>query len=218
MLSSLAFRSVRTILQEPAPMSIVFFEYPPTRSSRVSWTLAELDLGCDRITGRELMGSQRLRAVHPLAKLPAITDNDRPLFESAAICTWLCDSHADRGLVAASGTWERALHDQWVAFALSELEAYLWSSARNTFVYPEGERIEAVFAQNDMEAKRALKALDDHLATTGHMVGDRFSVTDIIVGFTVNWARRAGLTQDFANLGAYMTRLLERPHCPYPKD
>ena len=43
-------------------------------------------------------------------------------------------------------------------------------------------------------------------------------MTDIIAGYTVNWARRRGLIEDFANLQAYNSRLLERDHCPLAKD
>ena len=128
-------------------MSIALYEFAPTRSQRARWTLLELEVPFESISGRELIGSERLRAVHPLAKLPAMTDDGRPLFESAAISIWLADSHPEKGLIAAAGTWERALHDQWVAFALTELEAHLWSTFRNTVVYPEERRVAAISEQ-----------------------------------------------------------------------
>ncbi|MGI9382344.1 MAG: glutathione S-transferase family protein, partial [Methyloligellaceae bacterium] len=109
-------------------MSIELYEFAPTRSQRARWTLLALAVPFESIAGQELIGSDRLRAVHPLAKLPALKDDGRPLFESAAISTWLADSHPEKGLIAPAGTWERALHDQWVAFAQTELEAHLWST------------------------------------------------------------------------------------------
>lgn len=194
-------------------MTLVLYEFAPTRSQRALWTLLELDVSFESIAGRDLIGSERLRAVHPLGKLPALKDDGRPLFESAAICTWLADSHPDRGLISPSGTWERALHDQWVAFTLSELEAYLWSTGRNTFVYPEEKRVTAIFEQNAAESKRALAVLDDYLSDCDYLVGNAFSVTDIIAGFAVNWARRQELTGEFPNVQSYNHRLLARPHC-----
>ena len=89
-------------------MTITLYEFTPTRSKRVKWTLQELGVTYESVNRRELIGSDELRKIHPQAKVPAITDNGRPLFESAAICTWLADSHPDKGLVAKSGTWERA--------------------------------------------------------------------------------------------------------------
>ncbi len=199
-------------------MPLVVYEFSPTRSDRVRWTLAELCQSYESVKGRELIGSDRLRKVHPLSKLPAIEDDGRPLFESAAICTWLADKHADKGLIAETGSWERALHEQWVAFALTEVEAHLWSTARNNFLYPEEMRIPAIIEQNNAELKRALPVLDDYLGEHEYLAGDKFSVTDIIVGFAVNWARRSGACAGLDRLIAYNMRLLDRPHCPLMRE
>lgn len=199
-------------------MSLTLYEYSPTRSDRVRWALLELDVPFESVAGRELIGSDKLRKVHPLAKLPAIEDDGRPLFESAAICTWLADKHADRGLIPAAGTWERALHEQWVCFILTEVEAHLWSNARNTFVYPEEKRLPAILEQNNAELKRALPVLEAHFADHEHILGEDFSITDVIAGFAVNWARVTGALKGFDNLGAYNRRLLDRPLCPMSKE
>lgn len=201
-------------------MTITLYELAPTRSARVRWTLSELDIPFESITGEapEFFQSPELRAVHPMGKVPALIDDGRKLYESAAICTWLADSHPKAGLIAPPGTFARALHDQWVAFTLSELEAYLWSTARNSFVYPEAERLPVIFKQNATEAKRALAVFDAHLADAEWLVGGRFSVTDIFAGFALNWARMMELTADFAHVRAYLDRLLARPLCPYRKD
>ena len=193
---------------------IVLYEFTPSRSLRVRWTLLELNVAFESVHDQALFGSDRLRAFQPMGKLPAITDKGRPLFESAAISTWLADSHPEGGLIAPSGTWERALHDQWVSFILTELEAHIWSTSRNTFVFPEEHRLPAIFEQNNREAEKGLKVLDDHLSDTDYLVADKFSVTDIIAGFAVSWAQRQELTSGFANVSAYLERLLDRPHCP----
>ncbi len=200
-------------------MTIVNYEFGPTRSQRVRWVLAELGIEHESKDDRSLIGSDELRKVHPLGKLPAITDNGRALFESAAICTWLADSHPDKGLIAPSGTWERALHDQWCAYIMTEVEAHLWSSARNTFVYPEDQRLEVVHAQNAKEIKRAMAPLEDHFSSNDFFVANRFSVTDIFCGFALNWARRMGdHLSGFTNVIAYNQRLLDMPNCPFTKD
>lgn len=199
-------------------MTIVHYEFSPTRSQRVHWTLRELDIEHESINDRALIGSDRLKQVHPLGKVPAITDDGRPLFESAAICTWLADSHPDKGLISPSGSWERAQHDQWCAYIMTEVEAHLWSSARNTFVYPEEKRIEAIHAQNAAELKRALGPVDEHLSTNDYFVANSFSVTDIFCGFAINWARRMGHLEGSPNVEAYAQRLLSMANCPFSKD
>lgn len=196
-------------------MAITLYELMPTRSARVRWTLLELGVPFESVEGPEVFGLPELAAIHPLSKLPALRDGGRPLFESAAICTWLADSHPQAGLIAASGTWGRALHDQWTAFTLSEVEAFLWHTARNLFVLPEDERVPAVYPQNEAAARRGLAVLDAALAGAEWLVDDRFSVTDIFVGYVVAWARMQDFTADLPHLTAYADRLLARPLCPY---
>jgi glutathione S-transferase len=79
-----------------------------------------------------------------------------------------------------------------VSFCLAGPESHLWSTARNTFLYPEPRRVPAVLEQNAEEGRKSLEVLDAHLAATPFLVGGKFTVADIIVGFTTNWARRAG--------------------------
>jgi glutathione S-transferase len=195
-------------------MAITLFEFKPTRSARVRWTLVELGIPFESVEGREVIGSARLKEVSPPGKVPAILDDGRPLFESAAICTWLADRHPDKGLIAPSGTWERALHDQWVSFCLAELEAHLWSTARNTFLYPEQRRLPAVLEQNAAEGRKSLEVLETHLAATPFMVGGRFTVADIIVGFAVHWAREVGWVDGLTHCIGYDDRLVAMPSCP----
>ena len=201
--------------KEPFAMAldITLYEYGPSRSKQARWTLQELDLEFKSIAGLEILHSEELNQVNPMGKVPAVVINGAPLFEAAAICTYLADLVPDKGLIAASGTRERALHLQWVSFALTELEAYLWSNARNTFVLPEEKRITALFEQNNKAFIHAAKVLDTALENTDYLVGNRFSVTDILVGFTVNWGNLMGLLETTPNLQKYLARLKERPDC-----
>lgn len=194
-------------------MDIILYEMDKTRSVRCRWTLLELGLEFEAIAARPLLHTDELRAVNPMGKSPAILIDGAPLFESCAICTALADACPDKGLIFPSGTRERALHDQWTCFALSELEAWLWHSARHSFVYPEDQRIPDVIAPNGEEFKKGARVVDDWLETSEYMVANAFSVTDINVSFALNWGRRSGLTADFPAIDAYLDRLYRREHC-----
>ncbi len=185
------------------------------RSVRVRWTLQELDLPFKEINDGSLIGSDTLRAIHPQAKIPAIVIDGEPLFESAAICTYLCDLTPARQLLASAGTRARALHDQWVSFSQSEIEAYLWSNAKHSTFYAEAKRIPAVIERNNEEIANGLSVLNHALAEREFLIEGRFSVTDIIVGWTLNWARRQGRLEGFEHVGAYVARLLARDRCPF---
>jgi len=200
-------------LDPETPMSITLYEFTPTRSKRVKWALQELGIPYESVNDAKQIGSDALRKVHPQAKLPAITDTDRPLFESSAICNWLADSHPGKGLLAPSGTWERALHDQWCGFIMTELEAHLWTMARNSFIYPEDQRSKEAVAQVRMEALKTMATLNDHLGGHDYFVGDAFSVADIFCGFATNWAESVQLAEEAPHVKAYNARIKARPQC-----
>lgn len=201
-------------------MKLKLYEMTPSRSVRARWTLQELDMPFESVTGRHLFGSAELKKVHPLGKFPALEADGEPLFESAAISTWLADQKPEKGLMHKPGSRERALHDQWVSFALTEIEAHLWSRLRNSPDFPlmpEGGKIAAIIPQCDAYCRQSAKVLDDAIDGRPYLVGDHFSVTDIIVAFTANWARRAGLTGDYANINRWLDGLYQRPHCALAK-
>lgn len=192
---------------------ITLYGFGPTRSARCQWTLLELGVEFEFVENRELIGSKELRKIHPQAKLPAITVDGEPLFESAAICTYLCDLYPEKNLLARAGTRERALHDQWCAFALAEMEAYLWSNAKHLNFYPEPKRVPQIVASNTEEFRNGASVLNDVLGRQPYIVGDHFTVTDIVVGWTLNWGRRMKSIDGLVNIPTYLNRLFERNHC-----
>jgi len=196
--------------------SIKLFELGPTRSARCRWTLLEAGLEYESIGNRpDIIGSEELRKVHPLGKLPAAIIDGRPLFESAAISTAIADLVPEKDLVAKPGTWSRALHDQWVCFALTEMEPWVSSTELNSldFVLPKDQHVPAIIQQNSMMFRRSAAALEDVLGRTAYLVEGRFTVTDIIVGYTINFGHEQGLVSEFPNLMAYLKRLYQREHC-----
>jgi glutathione S-transferase len=197
--------------------SIKLYELGPTRSARVHWTLKEADLSYESIGNTpDIIGSAELKKVHPLGKLPAAIIDGRPLFESAAIAAAIADLAPQRNLIAKPGTWSRALHDQWVLFALTEMEPWLWSIELNTtdFIIPKEQHVPSIVAQNKMMFDKSATALDAVLGKSNYLVEDRFTVTDIIVAYTINWSDEYGLLSKFQNLVAYLERLYQREHCP----
>jgi len=196
--------------------NIKLYELGPTRSARARWALLEAGLPYESIGNSvAIIGSDELRRVHPLGKLPAAIIDGKPLFESAAIVTAVADLAPEKQLIAKPGTWARNLHYQWVCFALTELEPYVNSTEINSldFVLPVSQHVPAIIAQNSMMYKRAAAVLDELLGKAGYLIENRFSATDIIVGYSVNWGQEQGLLADFPNLSAYLERLLAREHC-----
>ncbi|MEM7249921.1 MAG: glutathione S-transferase family protein [Pseudomonadota bacterium] len=197
---------------------IVLYGSGTTRSSRCRWTLLELELPFEYVDNGKLIGTDQLRAMHPQAKLPALMIDGEPMFESAAICTHLCDLVPGQGMLGAPGTRERAAHMQWTSFCLTEMEAWLWSAAKHSAFYPEAERVADAVPSNYREFRRGAEVLNEALNGSDFLVGGRFSVTDIVVGWTVNWGRRAGQLEGLDHLHQYLGRLFDRPHCTFNPD
>jgi len=196
--------------------TIKLYELGPTRSARCRWALLEAGLEYESLgNDPAIIGSDELKRIHPLGKLPAAIIDDKPLFESAAIAAAIADLVPDKRLIAPPGSWSRSLHDQWVAFALTEMEPWCWTAELNTmdFVIPEDRHVKAIIPQCEMLYRRSAAALDVALADTLYLVDGRFSVTDIIVGYTLNFGEETGWNAGFENLAIYLERLFARPHC-----
>jgi glutathione S-transferase len=195
---------------------IKLFELGPTRSGRARWALLEAGLPFESLGNSvDVFKSEALRRVHPLAKLPAILIDGRPLFESAAIITAIADLAPEKNLIAKSGTWARNLHYQWVSFVQSEMEPQANQTEINSvdFILPKEQHVPAIKEQNAMFYRKGAAALDDALAKTPFLVDGEFSVTDIFAAYTVNWGDEFGWLDGFTNLRAYLERLFARQHC-----
>lgn len=198
---------------------IKLYELGPTRSSRVRWVLQEAELHFESIqNGVEIFKSQELLNIHPLGKLPAVIIDSKPLFESAAIVTAIADLVPDKCLIAKPGSWSRHLHDQWVCFALSEMEPFVNSTEINTtdFVLPPDQHVSEIVPQNNHMYRKGATAVEKHLIHNSYLVDDTFSATDIVMGYTLLWGQEQKLLDEYPNINSYMERLFTRPHCALP--
>ena len=146
------------------------------------------------------------RARHPLGRVPVLQDADGYVFESAAICLHLADLHPDAGLLPAPGTHGRALVYQWAVFAPAEIEPPLVEAAMQATKDPE--RAAAARARFDA----AVGAVSDALDRNDYLVGERFTVADVLIGTALAFTQRVGFADTLpANLTAYIARLGARP-------
>lgn len=187
---------------------------PGTRSSRVSWALAELELDYEFVPVRLREGEGRSPAflqLNPAGKVPVLVDGDVTLAESQAILTYLGDRYGSGQAIPAAGSAQRARHDMLACFVLSELEQPLWLAARHRFVYPESHRVPAILpscAAEWQRASTALAALLDPLPD--YALGAQFTMVDILIAHTLQWAKQAENPLP-DTLEAYRARCYARP-------
>jgi glutathione S-transferase len=185
------------------------FYMPRTRSNRVLWTLFELDAPFESTeVAREDRRSPEHLARHPLGRVPALELGDGTvMFESAAICLQLCDLHPESDLLPAVGSSERALVYQWVMFGMTELEAslYRWMRARGE----DGEG--APESPDERRFTDAAEALDTALAGRDWLLGEHFTVADIVCVGVLGSADTRGLLAPWPTLHDYVARGEARP-------
>jgi glutathione S-transferase len=129
------------------------YEFAPTRSIRVRWTLQELGIDFEAVPIDLLAGEHRSPAflkINPAGKLPVLVDGDMVLTESIAIVLYLAEKYRDKGLIPAD-LQQRAQLMRWLLFTTTELEQPLWRIARHTALYPEDKRLpgELALARED---------------------------------------------------------------------
>lgn len=196
-------------------MGLKLYGVGASRWVRPYWTLKELDVEFEPVVVRLSKGEGKnpeYLNLQPFGKVPALVDGDITLYESAAICTYLGDKFIEKNLIPMGRTRDRALHDQWVCFVISDLEQPLWRIARHTFLYPESQRSPAdiALAKTDFLSLAAVveTKIEDYL------VGGKFSVADILMSYTLHWASRYKLLDEMPKLSAYVKTHTSRPAFP----
>jgi glutathione S-transferase len=193
--------------------TLKLYEFPPTRSLRVRWTLQEMKLDFESILvnlpAREHHTAEFLK-INPAAKIPVLVDGDLVLIESVAIVLYLADKYPDKGFTPSSVV-DRGLMTQWLLFAATELEQPLWRIARHTRLYPAARRIAAEIPNARQDFQDMAKVLDAHLQDRQFVVGDRACVADFVVAYTLDWADELDLLEPFPRLSAYLESMYARP-------
>jgi glutathione S-transferase len=192
------------------------YEFAPTRSIRVRWTLQELGVDFEAITVNLVKGEQRspeFLKLNPAGKLPVLVDGDLVLNESVAIALYLAEKYREKGFLPTD-LRERADVHRWLLFAATELEQPLWRISRHTALYPEAKRLpgDVVLASEEFKAMAAVVA--KHMERREYVVGDRATVADFVMAYTLDWGNEAKLLGEFPPLLSYVERMYARPRAP----
>lgn len=192
--------------------------YHPSNASMVPHLLLE-ELG----TPYELVLVDRAHAAHksaaylalnPNGLIPVMVDGDLVLYETAAICLHLADTHPNAALAPALGTPQRAHLYKWLMWLTNTLQ-----TALIVYFYPERwadtpEAIAQVKAHAETKVGGLLDQLDAELARVGGpwFTGASFSLLDPYVLTVCRWTRGfARPARSLTHLGPYLQRVLARP-------
>ncbi len=198
-------------------MGLRLFEYSVTRSFRCRWLLQELNVPFEAVTidlSKDEQRSLKFLKLNPNGRVPVLDDEGFILFESGAICTYLADKYPERSLIPKVGSRDRALHDQWMYFCVTELEQPLWTITKHSRILPEEKRIASTIPLAQEEFQKVAKVVEDHLGDRSYMIGKSFSLVDIFIGQTLLWASWYKLLREFPRLSEYVSHLKSREAFP----
>ncbi len=188
-----------------------------TRAMRVHWTLLELGVEYDmhairtRTPGTQ---TEEFGRLNPKRKIPVLCQGDLVLSESAAIIGYLTDScDPPDGFFVPSTAAERAKLNEWCYFVMTELDAHTLYLIRRHDGLKEiyGEAPEAVASAREYFLKQ-VNAMSARVEAAGvYLMGDKFSIADIIFMTCLDWAIMYDIDLPEA-VKAYHARVAERPN------
>ncbi|KAG5650010.1 hypothetical protein H0H81_001088, partial [Sphagnurus paluster] len=135
------------------------------------------------------------RAKFPHGKIPALETSDGfLLFESVAIARYVAGLNPAAGLLGKD-LQEATLVDQWIHLADLEVDANTSNIGQLLAgkITPYSKPIHTAFAERQL---RALRTINEHLASRTFLVGERITLADIYVAQQVR--RAATVTIDKA--------------------
>ena len=176
------------------------------RPVRAAWILEEAGAPFEvvHLSMDETRADEHLER-HPLGRVPVLEDDDGLLYESAAVCLQVADLVPEAGLIPPPGTHERGLVYQWVLYAMTEIEpAFVPLLPSRTTEPAAADAARALLRER-------LAVLERALEDGTYLVGDAFTVADVVVGSLAADIVALGHGEGFPAIAAWVARLEARP-------
>lgn len=178
-----------------------------TRAARPIWMLEELGVPYEHIATKP--HSDDVTRHYAGGKVPVLLVDGEPVTDSTAIVQYLADAHGR--FTAPAGTLARARQDALTHCILDEFDAVLWTGARHSFILPEEHRVPGVKDSLKWEFSRNQASLVKRMGGASFVMGDAFTVPDIVLAHCLIWAKAAKFEITEPALEAYLGRMRERP-------
>jgi glutathione S-transferase len=194
--------------------------YPSTAAMVPHIVLEEIGVPYQRVLVDRMRNAHKAPdylQLNPNGLIPVLVDGELVLYETAAICLHLSDTHPEAALVPPIGSSERAHGYKWLMWLTNTLQATLM-----VYFYPErsvapGNTAGAaeVKAQAEFRIAGMLDQLDAELARHGGpwFAGQACSLLDAYVFTLCRWTRNfaSPAARTRPQLGPYLQRMLARP-------
>ncbi len=183
------------------------YMHPMSRAATTAWMLEELDAPHERIVIDFAAGEQNspeYRAINPMGKVPALVDGDVVVTEAAAICAYLADKFADKGLAPPLGSTERARYYRYLFFPGVTLEPLLSVTSLKIEV-PNPQSM----GWGDMP--RGMATVESMTPEAGWALGEQFTAADVVFGGALALFSGLKMMELSPKVAAYVERIKTRP-------
>jgi len=195
--------------------TLTLYHAPSTRSVRVRWLLEEMGLDYTLIPvqfDKRPAGDEAYAQIHPLRKVPALTDGDERIFESIAIMQYVMGRYGPTELDVKPDESDYGTYLQWLHFGEAGMMLPVSLLLAHTVLLPEKARSESIAKS----AKQDVDKLLDMLGSTGlerreYLAADRFTAADVSVGYMLYLLKLIGQLGDAPDtVKAYFRHLTGR--------
>ncbi|TYH45227.1 hypothetical protein ES332_D11G250500v1 [Gossypium tomentosum] len=196
---------------------------PPlsTAVSRVLACLIEKDVQFQLIPVNMSKGEHKspdFLKIQPFGQVPAFQDESTSLFESRAICRYVCQKYAEKGNKGLYGSnpLAKASIDQWL-----EAEGQSFNPPSSVLVFQLAfaprmkiKQDQSLINQNHDKLAKALEVYEKRLGESRFLAGDEFSLADLShlpnTHYLVNATDRGELFTSKKNVGRWWAEISSR--------
>ena len=187
-------------------MAITLFHHPFTRAGNVVWMLEEAGVDYQLRFVDIMKGAHKeseIVALNPMGKLPILKDGDEVVTESAAIGLYLADRYKPGVLAPAPDAPGRGTYLRWSLFAPSVIEPGAMAKMSSWEFKPSSA------GWGTYESM--LGAMESAISGKQFVLGDTFSMADVIFGGTLRYMLQFKLIEKRPTFDEYVERISARP-------
>lgn len=184
------------------------------RSLRPLWALEEMGLDYQLVTLRfpPRLHHPDYLSINPLGTVPAFVDGDTVLTESSAICEYLGRRYGPTELVVQESEPDFGAYLNWMYRSDATLTFPQTLVLRYTRLEPPERRQPQVAEDYAIWYLSRLRAVETALEDRDYLVGGRFTMADVTVGYALYLGKTLALDARYKpNCLRYLARLEERP-------
>lgn len=187
-------------------MATTLYYHPWSRAANVVWMLEEVERPYELRLVDIMKGAQKapeILALNPMGKLPILDDDGTIVTEQAAIALYLADRYAYGRLSPKVDDPARGTYLRWSFFTPSVIEPST-IAREGKWSFKESQAGWGAF-------DAMLAATESAIAKGPYVLGDRFSMADVILGGTIRFMLMVKSLEARPAFVAYSERLAQRP-------